>query len=72
MNPVSRPAHPAEIMQALGVAHAKANAMASAADRRGDPAGAAGYRMLAVLIEIVEKRADQVREIQNWERPPRP
>ena len=58
--------HPAEVNEALGIAHSRCNRLIEDAERRGDQAGADAWLVARNVIEAAEKAMREAREKQTW------
>jgi len=62
--------HPAEVNEALGIAHSRCQKLITDAERRGDPAGADAWLVALRSIEAAESAMRDARTKQAWEKKP--
>ena len=62
----SRPTHPAEVNEHLGLAYQLCNKLIEDAEQRGDQKGADAWLVARNAIEASEKAMRDAREKQTW------
>jgi len=60
--------HPAEVNEALGLAHARCKRLIEGAEKRGDVIGADAWLVALRSIEAAEQAMRDARLKQTWER----
>lgn len=62
----SKPTHPAEVNELLGLAYQRCNNLIDDAERRKDQVGADAWLVARNAIEAAEKAMREAREKQTW------
>ena len=62
----SKPTHPAEVNELLGLAYQRVNKLIDDAERRKDQVGADAWLVARNAIEAAEKAMREAREKQTW------